>query len=866
MMSPLVSTTPVAGEALQEQTLQGVLEYVFGDSADGSIAFGRYFLFTGLERIELLFEAAPWHGLLGKQVVVGGAIVTAQGAGAAAMRVTSISLAKGEQAVSAAVTGTRKVILLLVKYSGDAQEPHPASWYANLINPSSGNTVNSFYSASSWGQFGWQADATNWMTLPSPKATYANCGWNSACANVDLLFNHAVALGAANGVNFNLYDNIGILTNNDLDCCSWGGQRTYSGKTYGVVWVAPWGAQQGTFVHELGHSIGLPHSGWVYYAYDSPWDVMSKSSIYNPVGCGTYSSANDGWATRTIYCPTPEDIIAPYKDLLGWIDSAHLLTVAAGSSAVSVGVDTLAAPLSASMKMIKVCVAGYDCTSGGATARYYTVEARTHYTTDPGFDYYLQNEGVIIHFYQGDRPPQQPNSCFFNAQSGPAYPIDNFNVVPAPHYVGPPTCSETVGGQRRGLYYANWNDGQTYDNGAGFKVAITSHSAVGSVTTYIVDINPGLVGTVEIAYDDGTSEDARAWSGAGGIYAVRFTPTVSGLLKTVRFYIHSSPAPVKIHIMDQSRTDIVTPFSQTPSMTGWFDVDVSPFTTSVTPGVDFYVGMESTVANAPDLGGDTNNLDARSWNFDGTTWYQPSRDHMIRAVIQQSAPPPPTPLSTAGTAIINAPAGDVYYIYPATAQTGGVKDPGVIYASAADWSATGFVGGMSANTQNIGLDSNGILLSTMNGQPLSSAIPTGRSIVMVSGPVVHAGVHFYEGHGTGADEAPIYFNYDASNFNFRRSSDNTVVGSMPIANAGVGQDVFMIEIFTDANGRTVMIMYGFTYLGTLAASTYFKFVIAPSLTTYTDSYYVYRWTDASSGVSANGIPDMGDTYIPITSG
>jgi len=495
-MTILMPIHAVMPEPLQKQTLQGVLEWVFGDGADGKIAVDRYFLSTAQGRTELLFDAPPWHGYLGKQVVVEGTAATPRGAALSAMRVSSISLALGQRAAFATpVTGTRKIILLLVRFLGDSQEPHLPSWYTGtVINPSTGNAVNSFYLANSWGNFGWSSDATIWMTLPSPKTTYANCGWASACLDWQGLFDDAVAKGVENGVNFNLYDNIAIVTNNDLDCCAWGGSMWYNGKLYGTVWEPPWSAEQGVFAHELGHSIGLPHSGWVYHAYDSPWDVMSNGDGYNGVLCGTYFSANDGGSLSQIYCYTPAHIIAPYKDVMGWIDSAHLVTVTAGSPA-SVQVDTLAAPLSGNKKMIKICVAGKDCTSGGATAQYYTVEVRTHYTASPGFDYYLQNEGVIIHYYWGDWTGPTHNSCYFNYQFGPAYPIDNFNVVPTPHYTGPagsPACSEYVGSPYDpvGLRYANWNDGQTY-SATGITIAIVSHTTAGGVTTYAVNVNGG---------------------------------------------------------------------------------------------------------------------------------------------------------------------------------------------------------------------------------------------------------------------------------------------------------------------------------------------------------------------------------------
>ena len=49
----------------------------------------------------------------------------------------------------------------------------------------------------------------------------------------------------------------------------------YQNRFYGATWEPPWGQNTSTYAHEMGHSLGLPHSGWRYYAYDSPWDVMS---------------------------------------------------------------------------------------------------------------------------------------------------------------------------------------------------------------------------------------------------------------------------------------------------------------------------------------------------------------------------------------------------------------------------------------------------------------------------------------------------------------------------------------------------------------------------------------------------------------
>jgi hypothetical protein len=49
-------------------------------------------------------------------------------------------------------------------------------------------------------------------------------------------------------------------------------------RTYGMNWNASW-AGLGTSIHELGHSLGLPHSSSTYgRVYDSRWDVMSAGA------------------------------------------------------------------------------------------------------------------------------------------------------------------------------------------------------------------------------------------------------------------------------------------------------------------------------------------------------------------------------------------------------------------------------------------------------------------------------------------------------------------------------------------------------------------------------------------------------------
>lgn len=143
-------------------------------------------------------------------------------------------------------------------------------------------------------------------------------------------------------------------------------------------------------------------------------------------------------------------------------------------------------------------------------------------------------------------------------------------------------------------------------------------------------------------YDDGTPENGYYWTGAGNMFAVRFTPTVSGRLMECSFFVYADPAPVKIHVMDGNRIDVIPPFTGAPTRLGWLNVDLSAFQLPVTAQVDFYVAIEWTVANEPGLGTDlTGNPDGRSWGRQGGTWSQVPLnygDFMIEAIVAAVTP------------------------------------------------------------------------------------------------------------------------------------------------------------------------------------------------------------------------------------
>jgi M6 family metalloprotease-like protein len=386
-----------------------------------------------------------------------------------------------------AVVGTRNVIFLLLAFSDDAAMPHAPSFYTDLTNPDTPPagatfpaTINGFFKRTSWNQLDWRGDVGGmggvgapggWLSLPHPKSFYAPCGWGEICADIQAIAADGMALGRAQGIDFTQYDQINFVLSNDLDCCAWGGSyfSSIDNKSYGVTWQPPWGQETGTFSHEMGHSLGLPHSGWVYFAYDSPWDVMSNAHVAaRSTTCGSYASKNGGGALQTLFCDEPGDgYIAAHKDYLGWIPPGNVVVTDTNSS-VTVTLEADALPLSSAVKMVKICIAGAPCS--GAAAHYFTLEARVQgLGTTSQYDNGITGDGIIIHEFQGDRPAAA-GECFFSSSSGWAWPIDA-----TPNDYDFVNCGS--GGRTfpsYALFNAQWSPGSIYiDSRYGLNIGVT---------------------------------------------------------------------------------------------------------------------------------------------------------------------------------------------------------------------------------------------------------------------------------------------------------------------------------------------------------------------------------------------------------
>src|SRR5215203_5502845 len=153
---------------------------------------------------------------------------------------------------------------------------------------------------------------------------------------------------------------------------SWGGSSFLSrdgiSRIMPTTRMASW-ATQHTYAHEMGHSLGLPHSSGPYQAtYDSRWDPMSG---------GYVREGDDNIAVHTI---------SFHKDVLGWIPPSQKY-VAPPNVRQTITLQRLAVPGASTDYLMA------QIPFGTIEGRFYTVEARNQ----NGYDSGLPADAVIIH-------------------------------------------------------------------------------------------------------------------------------------------------------------------------------------------------------------------------------------------------------------------------------------------------------------------------------------------------------------------------------------------------------------------------------------------------------------------------------------
>jgi hypothetical protein len=196
-------------------------------------------------------------------------------------------------------------------------------------------------------------------------------------------------------------------------------------------------------------------------------------------------------------------------------------------------------------------------------------------------------------------------------------------------------------------------------------------------------------------------------------------------------------------------------------------------------------------------------------------------------------------------------------IYPSDATP---KPLGCVAAMVSDWTASAFIYTKLTATVE-GIDTDSAFVNQVTGKPVGAA---GTGIVSFGGPVVNPVVAYAESASAPAgDRAPLKFYADGGTFYFQLQDGTSVTGAnLPASVINNNQDMFLIEVYRDGNGRYILLCYGFGWKGTYAAGKYFDTEIYPNIASYPYNWIIVKWDDTNANGFVNTATD-GDTYTVV---
>jgi hypothetical protein len=191
------------------------------------------------------------------------------------------------------------------------------------------------------------------------------------------------------------------------------------------------------------------------------------------------------------------------------------------------------------------------------------------------------------------------------------------------------------------------------------------------------------------------------------------------------------------------------------------------------------------------------------------------------------------------------------------------KPLGCVAAMVSDWTASAFIYTKLTATVE-GIDTDSTFVNQATGRPVGAA---GTSIVSFGGPVVNPIVAYAENGATPSDDrAPLKFYANAGTFYFQRQDGTSITdANLPASVINNNQDMFLIEVYRDGNGRYIMLCYGFGWKGTYAAGKYFDAEIYPNLAYCNYAWIIVKWDDTNANGFVNTAAD-GDTYTVVATG
>jgi M6 family metalloprotease-like protein len=390
---PVTPATPVDDKLAGYVTLEGTLSVLHGDPQPSSLDSSRQ-ITTLTTTAGAVYELQSLESLLayyGQTVQITGLAEEASDLAAASVEASQAIRVESINSVGASsldVLGNKRFINLLCRFPNIASTPYQQAHYNALFSDQYPG-VNHYFQQISYDQMNLDGTQTmtQWVTLPRNSSAYIQ---TNNFANLSLLAQDCTAAATAT-VNFTQYYGINMFFNNDLDCCAWGGGTTLTldGQTrfWPMTWLPVWSqSYQGTVAHEIGHSIGLPHSTGPanappngFSVYVSEWDVMSRVGGTALVSSSPFYFLGPG-------------TLGYHLNELGWIPAARRVTISSGSLQ-TVTLDRTNAPETTDRPLLALVPIA------GTTNQWYSVEVRDL----QGYDQNVPGHAVIINHINRSR-------------------------------------------------------------------------------------------------------------------------------------------------------------------------------------------------------------------------------------------------------------------------------------------------------------------------------------------------------------------------------------------------------------------------------------------------------------------------------